>query len=69
MESLPPSLTVAERRGPALTSASVSIWPPHVARGIHGQAHGFDAVAHDLEGNLFQVQDESVASSTRPGSG
>ena len=30
----------------------------HVARLIHVQAHGLDALAHNLEGNLFEVEDD-----------
>ena len=30
----------------------------HIARLIHGEADGFDSLAHDLEGNLFQVEDD-----------
>jgi hypothetical protein len=30
----------------------------HVAGLVHAQAHGLDALAHDLEGNLLQVEDD-----------
>ena len=59
--SLPPSLTVATctSRSSTSTSASVSICPLRTSPcWSTRQAHGLDAVAHDLEGNLLQVEDD-----------
>ena len=61
MLSLPPSPTVAmcRLRSSTSTSASVSIWPLSTSPGVVDlEADGAHALAHHLERNLLQVEDD-----------